>query len=46
MTVIQVLENSQEATVVDSYFSTVTGRAVLLKQDLTMAVLVKTFQNF
>ena len=31
---------------VESYFSTVTGLEILLKQNLTTDVFVKTFQNF
>ena len=35
----------RKATAMESYFSTVTGLAILLKRDPTMGVLVKTFQN-
>ena len=46
MTVLQILENSQESNRVESYFSTVIGLVILFKQDPTTSVLVRTFQNF
>ena len=36
----------RRATAVESYFSTVTVLAILLKQDPTKGVFMKTFQNF
>ena len=37
---------ARKATVVESNFSTVTGLVILLKQDPTICVFMKTFQNF
>ena len=44
MTVPEILEIPRKATAVDFYLSTVTGLAILLKQDPTTGVCVKTFQ--
>ena len=43
MTVLQILKNSQEKNAFESYFSAVTGLAILLRKNLT-GVFVKTFQ--
>ena len=39
-------KNLRKVSAVQSYFSTVTGLAILLKQDPTTGVFVKTFRNF
>ena len=46
MTVHRFWKNPRKTTVVESFFSTVTDLATLLKQDPTTGVFVKTFQNF
>ena len=45
---MQISENSKKTTMVEYYFSKVTGllSAILLKQDPTSSAVVKTFQNF
>ena len=45
MTALQILENSQKIIVVESNFSIVTSLAILLKQNSTTGILVKTFQK-
>ena len=45
MTVAQISEIIGKATAVESYLGKVTGLAILLKQDPTKGIFVKTFQN-
>ena len=45
MTVVQISEIIGKATAVESYLGKVTGLAILLKQDPTTGIFVKTFQN-
>ena len=43
MTLLNILENYLERSGAETYFSTVTGLAIPLKQDLTTGVFVKNF---
>ena len=45
MTILQILENSRKNNSDGVLFRTVTGLAVLVKQEPTTAVFVKTFKN-
>ena len=46
MTIVQILEHSQESNRGGVLFSTLTGLSISIKQDPTTVIFVETFQNF